>query len=117
MATSEGNEINVKEKGIFCTFCGEDGLRKNAVGYCGNCAKYVCDSCRKTHAKFLPDHNLITDLGQVNLSARFCDVHRDEIVELYCEDHGCVFCKFCRQWLGIRYRIFSLWARDTVPYP
>ena len=21
-----------------------------------------------------------------------------------------------RQWLGIRYRIFSLWARDTVPY-
>ena len=22
-----------------------------------------------------------------------------------------------RQWLGIRYRIFSLWARDTVPYP
>ena len=21
------------------------------------------------------------------------------------------------QWLGIRYRIFSLWARDTVPYP
>ena len=21
------------------------------------------------------------------------------------------------QWLGIRYRIFSLWARDMVPYP
>ena len=21
------------------------------------------------------------------------------------------------QWPGIRYRIFSLWARDTVPYP
>ena len=24
---------------------------------------------------------------------------------------------FKRQWLGIRYRIFSLWARDTVQYP
>ena len=97
METVEEKKDSVKEKGDICTLCAEDELTNDAVGYCGKCVKYVCASCLRSHAKFLPDHNLITDLSKVKLRARFCDVHRDETVELYCEEHGCVFCKYCRR--------------------
>ena len=97
METVEEKKDSVKEKWDICTLCAEDELTNDAVGYCGKCVKYVCASCLRSHAKFLPDHNLITDLSKVKLRARFCDVHRDETVELYCEEHGCVFCKYCRR--------------------
>ena len=101
MEKSERKGKDEKDKRSICTFCNDDGLLRYAVAYCDKCVKYVCTSCLKSHAKFLPDHRLIdgemADSNKVKLRAPLCEIHRDQTVELYCEDHGCVFCKFCRR--------------------
>ena len=101
MEKSERNGKDEKDKRSICTFCNDDGLLRYAVAYCDKCVKYVCTSCLKSHAKFLPDHRLIdgemADSNKVKLRAPLCEIHWDQTVELYCEDHVCVFCKFCRR--------------------
>ena len=83
-----------------CNFCGLEGLTQDAVAFCASCRKYLCGACVKSHGKFLPGHTLShgTDMPKNNVFKAYktCKIHVNQIMELYCDEHCCMFCKFCK---------------------
>lgn len=75
----------------YCNFCKEEGLVEDSVAFCGKCRKYLCISCIKSHGKFLRDHVLSFGTEMPSKGAaesyRLCEIHTNQAVELFCEEH------------------------------
>ena len=68
----------------------------NAVSYCPECKKYLCNKCQNFHLEMLEDHKVIK-LNQNNeIFIDKCKVenHNDQL-EFYCKDHNTLSCKAC----------------------
>ncbi|XP_060576981.1 uncharacterized protein LOC132734294 [Ruditapes philippinarum] len=87
-----------------CQPCKGDGDTVQAEGYCENCNEFICSSCIKAHRKLAGTKNHVIkskDEMPTVLSTQsapcteLCDVHMNEIVKFYCQDHDSVGCGDC----------------------
>ncbi|XP_060573182.1 transcription intermediary factor 1-beta-like [Ruditapes philippinarum] len=87
-----------------CQPCKGDGDIVQAEGYCENCNEFICSSCIKAHRKLAGTKNhvikskdeMLTVLSsQSDPCTELCDVHKTEIVKIYCQDHNSVGCGDC----------------------
>ncbi|XP_060576978.1 uncharacterized protein LOC132734291 [Ruditapes philippinarum] len=87
-----------------CQPCKGDGDTVQAEAYCENCNEFICPSCIKAHRKLAGTKNHVIkskDEMPTVLSIQsapcteLCDVHKNEIVKFYCQDHESVGCGDC----------------------
>jgi hypothetical protein len=87
-----------------CQPCKVDGDTVLAEGFCENCNEFLCSSCIKAHRKLAVTKNHVikskdempTVLStQSDPCTELCDVHKNEIVKFYCQDHDSVGCGDC----------------------
>ena len=101
MASSDGkSQGDGTENSAYCDFCKDEGLNENAFGFCSSCWKYICSGCEKGHGKFNPNHKLKkgADMPKQDVvkSTFPCKIHTNYAVDLYCDEHGSVFCSLCK---------------------
>ncbi|XP_060607806.1 uncharacterized protein LOC132759945 [Ruditapes philippinarum] len=88
---------------ISCQPCQRDGDTAQADGYCENCNEFICSSCIKAHRKLAVTTNHVikskdempTYQTQSDPCTELCDVHVNEIVKFYCQEHDSVGCGDC----------------------
>ncbi|XP_053407610.1 uncharacterized protein LOC128559563 [Mercenaria mercenaria] len=95
-----------------CHPCQEDGVTKQAYGYCKTCKEYLCETCYKYHRKPKPckDHILVDDIDGYESEKdeipppvperkkKFntkCNDHRNEDLKYYCRTHDIIICSVC----------------------
>ena len=68
----------------------------NAVSYCPECKKYLCNKCQNFHFEMLEDHKLI-NLNQNNeVFIDKCKLENHNAkLEFYCKDHNTLCCMAC----------------------
>ena len=68
----------------------------NAISYCQECDKYMCNKCQSHHDEIMEDHHKynLKDLG--NIFTGICKEpnHKNEL-EFFCEDHNQLCCSSC----------------------
>ena len=104
MATSkqaeEQEEVKGVEQSLQCDFCRAKGDINKAYGFCLHCRKYLCVLCENHHGQLLSGHELVygTEMPNEQKADTFirCKLHTKQAVEFFCEQHSCVFCKFCK---------------------
>ncbi|XP_060606824.1 uncharacterized protein LOC132759118 [Ruditapes philippinarum] len=92
-----------KETSISCQPCQRDGDTVQADGYCENCNEFICSSCIKAHRKLATTKNHVIKLKdemptyqtKSDPCTELCDVHVNEIVKFYCQEHDSVGCGDC----------------------
>ncbi|XP_060555784.1 uncharacterized protein LOC132716508 [Ruditapes philippinarum] len=93
-----------KESSVrLCQPCQRDGDTVQADGYCDNCNEFICTSCTKAHRKLAttkhhvikPKDEISTYESQSDPCTELCDVHVNEIVKFYCQEHDSVGCGDC----------------------
>ena len=72
----------------------------NAVSYCQECNKYICNKCENLHNEFFEDHhkyNLKDDINEIFTGICKEKNHKNEL-EFYCKNHNilCCVCCFCK---------------------
>ncbi|XP_053403122.1 uncharacterized protein LOC128558254 [Mercenaria mercenaria] len=85
-----------------CDTCFEEGVTKQAEGFCIDCQDYLCGDCFKYHRLPLPvRHHKLLDKNEmpkrkvsVTLSEN-CINHQGETLNYYCETHDIVACTLC----------------------
>ncbi|XP_052222780.1 transcription intermediary factor 1-beta-like [Dreissena polymorpha] len=88
---------------VCCSICKDDGIYTEGLFYCLKCSKYLCDSCVKTHNKFLKDHSVTTKSKCDNWphtktaddTLDLCEIHTSEKLTMFCDDHEKLLCQFC----------------------
>lgn len=86
-----------------CTICAEeDNLNTEAMFYCKDCSEMLCNTCEKKHNKFIKGHDILKKKDKSKwggvLSTKavvMCEDHPGKELEMYCVDHGCVYCNTC----------------------
>ena len=104
MATSkhaeEKEEVEGVEQSLQCNFCRDKGNTNKAHGFCLHCGKYLCALCENYHGQFLSGHELVygSEMPKEKNAKTIirCKLHTEQAVELFCKQHNCVFCKFCK---------------------
>ena len=104
MATSkqaeEQEEVKGVEQSLQCDFCRAKGDINKAYGFCLHCRKYLCVLCENHHGQLLSGHELVygTEMPNEQKTDTFirCKLHTEQAAELFCEQHICVFCRFCK---------------------
>ena len=68
----------------------------DAISYCQDCRKYLCNKCQNNHFEYLEDHKVI-DLKKIN--EEFIDICKEEghnaKLEFYCKNHNILCCLAC----------------------
>lgn len=93
---------------VNCDPCSHGKKISPAVGFCANCAEYLCVSCFQYH-KNLRINRQHTLLHKTEVSfdkipdnledfrcSEPCDRHLHKIIEFFCEEHNTVLCSVCR---------------------
>ena len=87
---------------ITCDKCPDT----EAVGFCKDCGKFVCDFCLQVHKKWpeLSGHTIVS-VAEMQANAtkhitpkkgvKYCDKHPDEQLKIYCETCSVVICRDC----------------------
>lgn len=105
MATGFSRSIEGEQNMIYnycCTTCAHQNLNIEALFYCNDCKKLICEECNKYHAMYFEGHNVlgrkeVARWGNVKpvTSSFMCDVHPWKEEKMYCEEHGVVCCDDC----------------------
>ncbi|XP_029379401.1 E3 ubiquitin-protein ligase TRIM33-like isoform X2 [Echeneis naucrates] len=86
----------------LCMTCDDN---TEAVGFCMDCAEYLCATCVEAHqrVKFTKDHTIrqktevSQDIHSVSTQRpMFCDVHKQEPLKLFCETCDQLTCRDCQ---------------------
>ncbi|XP_060588313.1 E3 ubiquitin-protein ligase TRIM71-like [Ruditapes philippinarum] len=88
---------------IFCRPCQRDNETVHAEGYCETCNEHICSSCITAHRKLASTKSHIikskeempTNQAESDPCTELCDVHVNEIVKFYCQEHDSVGCGDC----------------------
>ena len=68
----------------------------DAISYCQECKKYLCNKCQNLHKELFDDHKII-DLKKIN--EEFIDLCKEEghnaKLEFYCKNHNILCCSAC----------------------
>ncbi|KAH3844737.1 hypothetical protein DPMN_086999 [Dreissena polymorpha] len=86
-----------------CNLCEEDCVNKEAMFFCQQCSKGLCDVCIGLHRQFYKKHvaygreemdkwPVFTKLFE---GLKFCELHSDHPIEMFCEDHSKLCCSMC----------------------
>ncbi|KAH3897761.1 hypothetical protein DPMN_021956, partial [Dreissena polymorpha] len=103
---SSGAEENVVDKEYCCSICKEQNTEINATFYCKNCNKFFCGQCINSHSKHGLWFNKKSPYGKDKimkwpLSKKMenylltCDIHKDEKLTKFCQDHSRLCCYTC----------------------
>ena len=89
-------DVESSSKKNNCDYCAKKSKTNAASGFCPQCRKYLCSTCETFHGQLF-DHELLYghEIPKEN-DAMTCGLHVNQVVELYCESHANVFCKFCQ---------------------
>lgn len=87
----------------FCEPCQRENNSSEAVSWCCDCMESLCQNCNNAHRinKITLSHTLkkIEDMPpdvSSNLTAqKYCPLHSDLIVDLYCAYHDALCCRSC----------------------
>ncbi|XP_052235069.1 uncharacterized protein LOC127847287 isoform X8 [Dreissena polymorpha] len=88
---------------FLCSTCEEKKLDKMADFYCESCVKFYCGECVNMHNKLFTKH---TPYGRgamkkwpvakkVEDFLLKCDIHKEESLKMYCDDHSELCCTNC----------------------
>ncbi|XP_052276295.1 uncharacterized protein LOC127875339 [Dreissena polymorpha] len=88
---------------FLCSTCEEKQLDKMADIYCESCVKFYCGECVNMHNKLFTKH---TPYGRgamkkwpvakkVEDFLLKCDVHKEESLKMYCDEHSELCCTNC----------------------
>jgi BMFP domain-containing protein YqiC len=88
---------------IFCRPCQRDDETVHAEGYCETCNEFICSSCITAHRKLASTKShmiksrdeMPTYQAESDPCTELCDVHVNEIVKFYCQQHDSVGCGDC----------------------
>ncbi|KAH3796034.1 hypothetical protein DPMN_149598 [Dreissena polymorpha] len=86
-----------------CTPCEEDNLKTEAEVYCEKCTTFYCGPCINMHKQLYKKH---TTYGRSDIKywpvakptqdlIEKCELHTEEKLKLYCEDHEQICCNTC----------------------
>lgn len=87
---------------ILCDKCPDS----EAVGFCKDCGKFVCDFCSQVHKKWpeLSGHTIVS-VPEIQANAtkhitpkkgmKYCGKHPDEQLKIFCETCSMVICRDC----------------------
>ena len=91
-------DVKPSSKTFNCDYCVKKGKTKAACGFCPQCRKYLCTVCDTFHGQFFDHEVLYGPLEEktAQKDTMTCEIHVNQAVELYCESHADVFCKFCQ---------------------
>ncbi|XP_052258861.1 uncharacterized protein LOC127863388 [Dreissena polymorpha] len=86
-----------------CMPCEEKGFSKEAEVYCEKCTTFYCGSCLNLHNQLYKTHTRYerSDMKDWPLAmatrdcVEKCEVHMDEKLKLFCEDHEKLCCNTC----------------------
>ncbi|XP_045202407.2 probable E3 ubiquitin-protein ligase MID2 [Mercenaria mercenaria] len=111
MADSVDGRSTSKEDGLpgkisnyqyECNACLQDGLTKQAEGFCLDCQHYLCDDCFKYHRLPRPvRHHRLLDKNEMpkrkisRALSENCLKHKGERINYYCKSHDAVGCNLC----------------------
>ena len=89
-------DVESSSKKNNCDYCAKKSKTNAASGFCPQCRKYLCSTCETFHGQLF-DHELLYghEIPKEN-DAMTCGLHVNQVVELYCESHANVFCKYCQ---------------------
>ena len=93
-------DVKPSSKTFNCDYCAKKSKTNAACGFCPQCRKYLCTMCDTFHGQFL-DHKVLygRDIPEGKTAPKdttTCEIHVNQVVELYCERHADIFCKFCK---------------------
>ena len=93
-------DVDSSSKKINCDYCAKKSKTNAACGFCPQCRKHLCSTCETFHGQLF-DHELlyghqIPEEKTAHKDTFTCEIHVNQVVELYCENHADVFCKFCQ---------------------
>ncbi|KAH3749063.1 uncharacterized protein LOC127847288 [Dreissena polymorpha] len=88
---------------FLCSTCEEKKLDKMADFFCESCVKFYCGECVNMHNKLFTKH---TPYGRETMKKwpvakkvedflLKCDVHKEESLKMYCDDHSELCCTNC----------------------
>ena len=89
----------------WCDLCHEETNKKiDAMGFCLECNTFLCKSCLDAHKRFpaMQNHRLLQGgrmpKTQADRPVKYldCDIHKGNINDHFCIDHGKMTCSQCR---------------------
>ncbi|KAH3824505.1 hypothetical protein DPMN_126342 [Dreissena polymorpha] len=86
-----------------CSSCLEHKIDQWADFYCNNCQKFYCAKCINPHGQLFGKHVTYGRgdttkwpvLKEVEDFLRKCDLHGDEDLKMFCNDHSQLCCTNC----------------------
>ncbi|XP_071173123.1 uncharacterized protein [Mytilus edulis] len=97
------NEIFIRqlkdEATILCDVCTSRNINTGAVLFCSECKENLCQRCIRDHnlKRLFSDHSLkASRISDVDTFQTTCSIHIDCAFELFCVDHDCVMCRYCK---------------------
>jgi hypothetical protein len=69
----------------------------NAISYCQECNKYMCNKCENMHNELFEDHHIYKLNENINeIFTGICKElnHKNEL-EFYCKNHNKLCCSYC----------------------
>ena len=68
----------------------------NAVSYCPECKKYLCNKCQNLHNELLEDHKTINLNEKKEIFINKCkEKNHNDKLEFFCKDHNILCCSLC----------------------
>ena len=70
----------------------------DAVNYCQECKKYLCNKCQNHHSELFEDHHLYNlDKNLKDIFTGFCQEqsHNKYELEIFCKTHNKLCCMAC----------------------
>ncbi|XP_052257944.1 uncharacterized protein LOC127862722 [Dreissena polymorpha] len=97
---------HVVDKEYCCSICQDHNKEINAVFYCKKCNTFYCGQCIKYHRKHGRWFNKQSPYGRDKIRKwplskkkehylRTCDIHKDEQLTKFCQDHSSLCCSKC----------------------
>ncbi|KAH3724874.1 hypothetical protein DPMN_050701, partial [Dreissena polymorpha] len=99
----EGHDVI---KDYCCTICEDKNIVVDALFYCQKCATFFCDKCIDSHRQHGWILNKQSPYGRDKMKMwplsktmetflLTCDVHKNEAITLFCQDHSQLCCNEC----------------------